>query len=277
MKKKYFAFTLDLESDHSGLLEEKQSKSLESLDEIESFLRMLTEEKVRLSVFVVGRLLEKYHELIELFKRYGAEFHGHSYSHDPSAADSKEEVWKCRQAFEAYFKIPPLGYRAPQGKITDQGIANLEEAGFQFDASVFPSYYPHPRYMFFPRKPHFYKKTSILEIPNSSLTPFQLTFSISYIKLFGFHLYRTLMELWMIPDVVVFGSHLHDFLIHQQYIRKLPFFWRVIYSRNSDKGIEYTRRMIHLFRRKGYQFVYMSQIHSMFRSQTHDPSENGCE
>lgn len=273
MKKKYFAFTLDLESDHGGLLDKKEYNSLESPENIEALLRLLAEERVKISVFVVGRLLEKYPDVIELFRKYGAEFHAHSYSHDPNAADSREEIEKVRRAFETYFKAPPLGYRAPLGKITDQGIANLEEAGFQFDASVFPSYRPNPfKYLLFPRKPHRYKNSSIMEIPNSSLTPFHLTFSISYIKLLGYGMYRNLMRLWPLPRVLVFGSHLHDFLPHDPAIERLPFFWRRVYRRNQVKGWEYTRRMIRLCRSKGYDFAYMSEIYSDFRSIIHDPS-----
>ena len=274
MKKKYFAFTLDLESDHGGLLD-KEHGSLESPERIEPLLEMLAEERVKLSVFVVGEVLQKFPRVIELFRRYGAEFHGHSYSHNPHAADSMEEIFKCKEVYERYFQAPPLGYRAPLGKISDQGIAHLEKAGFQFDASVFPSFFPNPfKYLFFPRKPHLYRNTSVVEIPNSSLTPLQLTFSISYIKLLGFRLYRTLMAFWKIPDVLVFGCHLHDFLPHPQAIRRLPLFWRLIYSRNRMKGMEYTRRLIRLFREKGYTFVYMSQINTMFRSAADEAKRN---
>lgn len=274
MKNKHLAVTLDLESDHSGLLRDEYH-SFGLPDRIEELLTMLDEEGVKLSVFVVGEVLEKFPAVIELFRSHGTEFHGHSYSHDPGQADSAEEVRKCRRAFEEYFNHPPIGYRAPLGKISDQGIENLQKEGFKFDASIFPSYHPNPlKYLFSRKSPHMYGKSSVLEIPNSSLTPFLITFSISYIKLLGFNLYRILMNLGKIPDVLVFGCHLHDYFTTPEMVARLPRFWRFVYSRNRSRGMEYTRRMVRIFKKRGYAFVHMSEVYAAYKKCAKDEGEH---
>lgn len=265
-KTRSFVMTLDLETDFcGGLCEEYQI--LQSPEKIKSLLEFLQSRDVRLSVFVVGELLEKFPQIIELFMEYGCEFHCHSYSHDAQATDSEEEIEKCKQAYEKFFHAPPLGYRAPDGRISTQGIQNLEKFGFKFDSSIFPSYYPNPcKYLFRNKDIHLYKGSNILEIPNTPISPFRLMLSISYIKFLGFKNFHRILKLSQLPQVVIFGSHLHDFFSEEDAVRRMSWLWRFVYGRNRDQGVEYLDQTLGFFREKGYSFRFISEIYREYHT-----------
>lgn len=264
MRKKQFAFTLDLEAAVSGVLE-REYTLFESPETIRQLLDLLKEENVKATIFVVGEIFERYPEIVRLFQEYDCEFHCHSYSHNPECPDSEEEIHKVKELFVDYFKREPLGYRAPQGKISDGGIEALTKHDFKFDSSVVPSYYPNPfKYLFKNRAIHWHKGFDLVEIPLTSISPFRLTLSISYIKLLGYGVYKTLWKLFRLPRVIVFCSHLHDFFLSNDEMAKLPPFWKMIYSRNHGRGLELLRRVIKDFKAKGYEFVPMSRIYGDF-------------
>lgn len=267
MKKneKSFVVILDLESDHGGLLTEEYT-IVQQQDKIRRLLDLCKKEGVKLTVFVVGQLLEKYPHIVRLFQDYDCEFHCHSYSHDAVKTDSEEEIRQCKEAYIAFFNRQPSGYRAPLGKISDRGIEDLEKCGFKFDASIFPSYFPNPlKYLFATQRPHRYKDSGIMEIPSTSLSPFRLTLSLSYMKLLGYRAFKCVMAVSKIPRLILYGTHLHDFFTDPALVKRLPPFWRFIYGRNHDKGMDYFLRTIQAFKKKGYTFRYISEIYEVYK------------
>jgi len=231
---------------------------LNDIDKIEEVLSTLHSLGVKITAFTVGEIIEQYPDTIKLFEKYGCEFEPHSYSHDFDNPDSESELIKSKSAYVNYFKRNPLGYRAPRGKISSSGINNLEKQGFSYDSSVFPSFFPNPfKYLLSNRKAHYYGDSNILEIPITSVSPFRMTLSISYIKLLGLNFFK----FFNLPDVVCFGSHLHDFIFNGESLDRLPLIWRLIYSRNKYRGIELCMRFLEHVKRKGYKFCYMSEIY----------------
>jgi len=266
VKERTFAMTLDLEKDFSGALE-NEDRLLRSHALTAELLELLQAEQVKLSVFVVGELLEKYSDVIELFQRYDCEFHCHSFSHKSPHSNSEEDVSRSRNSFLAHFNTPPLGYRAPDGRINSEGIQNLEKYGFKFDSSFFPSYYPNPaKYLFKTRKPHRLKGTRLLELPNTSFSPLRIMLSISYVKMLGMASFKRLLRVSSLPEVIVFGSHLHDFFADEEMLQQLPRVWKWIYSRNADRGLEYLTDTLRYFRDQGYRFEYMSEMCARYRT-----------
>ena len=263
---KSFVMTLDLEADFSGALHEEYAL-LQSPQRIRSLLDFFEERGVDLSVFAVGRLLTEFPEAIGLFERAGTEFHCHSHTHDPAATDSEPEILACRAAHLERFGKPPLGYRAPDGRITREGIRRLEKQGFKFDASIFPSYYPNPfKYLFRRAKVHVYPGTGLVEIPNTPVSPLRLMLSLSYVKLLGWPLFRAVLERSRLPETVIFGSHLHDFYSDREAIERMPWFWKRLYGRNHDKGLDWMDEVVKFFEKRGYRFRFISEIYRDFES-----------
>lgn len=254
---KLFAFTLDLEADYDGVV--SQYEIFKEPHKIDELLSVLTSLGVKITVFTVGKILELHPDIIDIFEKYNCEFEPHSYSHDFNFPDSEPEIIKVKKVYIDYFKKNPKGYRAPRGKISPAGITYLEKHGFLYDSSIFPSYFPNPlKYLFANRNVHYHNGSEIMEIPFTSLSPLRFTLSISYIKLLGVDLYTKLS----LPDVVCFGSHLHDFIINDKSFNKLPLIWKLIYSRNKYSGIELCTRYMKHVKQKGYKFCYMSEIHA---------------
>ena len=262
---KLFAFTLDLEPEYGGVID--QHNLLRDPQAIIQFLDLLSALDVKITVFAVGRLIESFPEIIQIFERYDCEFEAHSYSHDLENADSEPEIGQAKLAYFDYFGKNPRGYRAPQGRISKSGIRHLEKHGYRYDSSIFPSYFPNPfRYLFKKRHPHYPEGSHILEIPITSISPWRLTLSVSYLKLFGFPFYKRLSERFGLPEVICFESHLHDFIVDDDSYTKLPFFWKLIYRRNKFKGTEFTMEFLKYARSKGYRFGYMSEIYDRYKN-----------
>jgi hypothetical protein len=254
-----FALTLDLEPDHAGLLPEYFGLC-ENRETIKEFLDFLKQQKVPLTVFVTGKCIEKRPAALPLFEDYGCEFHSHGYAHRARRPDHPEDIAKGKEVFERYFGYPPQGYRAPEGKITEQGIEKLKELGFTFDSSIFPSFWPNPfKYLRLPYSPHHIDGTKILELPFSIINPLKLTFSLSYVKLLGFGFYRFFFNHFRQPDVIVFDSHLHDLFPSRKHNR-LPLFWRMVYNRNKTRGFLLLKKTLALIKNKGYSFVSMKTL-----------------
>lgn len=257
---KLFAFTLDLESDYAGNINEYEIfYDIAAIDQLLSSLHSLN---VKITIFVVGKILELYPDVIKTFEKYNCEFEAHSYSHDFNNPDSEIEIEKAKAAYFNYFGKYPKGYRAPRGLISDSGIKFLEKHGFVYDSSIFPSYFPNPfKYFFSNKKVHYYNNSNIVEIPFTSVSPFRLTLSISYIKLLGVNFFTKLS----LPDVICFDSHLHDFIIKEKSFNKLPLVQRVLYSRNKNRGIDQCIKFLEHVKQKGYEFCYMSAIYDLHK------------
>lgn len=259
MNEKLFALTLDLEPDYGGVIPESFSL-LDETDKIECFLKFLRKEHIPLTVFVTGRVLEEKPETVKIFEKYGCEFHSHGYSHNLKQPDSYEEIKNGRNAFINYFDRSPNGFRAPEGRISDKGIRHLKEMNFKFDSSIFPSYYPNPfRYLFATTSPSYINDSKILEIPFAILKPLRITFSLSFIKLFGMKFYRFLFNNFSQPDIMVFDSHLHDLFLGKSF-NKLPLIWKSLLNRNKENGIKLLKETLSMLK-NDYLFVKTETIY----------------
>jgi len=261
---KLFAFTLDLEAEHGGLVD--QYEIFKDPGKIEEFLSVMQSAGAKITVFTVGEIFRIYPVVIKLFEKYNCEFEAHSYSHDLNKPDSEDEIAKVKAAYYEYFGRYPTGYRAPQGRISHAGIKAMEKQGFVYDSSIFPSYYPNPfKYFFRNRQIHYCADSSIMEIPITSITPFRLTLSISYIKLFGLDFIIKLCRTFAMPDYICFNSHLHDFIFKKESYEKLSLFWKLIFARNKYRGIDYCVKFLEFIRQEGYRFCYMSEVYDTFK------------
>ncbi len=268
---KYVVFTLDLESDYSGHVSESYDAwNKRYIDELILFLH---QENIPLTIFVVGKTLSEHPLIIKRLEKYTSDFHLHSYSHNLDAPDSREEIEKGIHAFRYYFKRKPKGYRAPEGRISESGWKILAENGIAFDSSIFPSFWPRPRYLKYSREPFFVAGTSLLEIPFATVSPFRFIVSLSWMKLLGWKFYFVCISLFGLPDIVIFNIHLHDLWLLPSY-STLPLHWRMVYGRNHTKSFAYMSKFLKFLRTHGYTGVTASHVaKTLVENQIHNGSK----
>ncbi len=264
---KTLAFTLDLEPDHAGLV--GGYRIFENTKEIEQIIGRLDSLGVKITLFVVGEIFEKYPHIIKIFEKFNCEFEAHSYTHNVNHPDLEDEISKSRKAYFNYFGKYPIGYRVPQGRVTHKTLGQLKKYDFLYDSSVFPSYYPNPfRYLFCKRDIHHTGDTNMVEIPFTSITPLRLTLSLSYLKLLGIRFFLVSSRLFGLPENICFNTHLHDFVVNEECFRRLPRFWKFVYGRNKFQGLDFCTEFLKYIKVQGYSFKYMSELYESFVGKT---------
>jgi peptidoglycan/xylan/chitin deacetylase (PgdA/CDA1 family) len=149
------ALTIDVEQDAPPFLNTWQGveKGLPLM------LEVLAKYDVTATFFITGLAAERFPGLIaEISQRHEISCHG--YEHERFDRLSVKEQWKrIQKATEILQKITgtkPLGFRAPNFKLTVQTFAILEQIGYIYDASKV-SYKRTPRQ----------NGSSLIEIPNT--------------------------------------------------------------------------------------------------------------
>lgn len=112
-------------------------------------LDLLDEQQVKGTFFILGWVAERHPGLIRRIAEGGHEIACHGYGHDLlytlTEAEFRADIDRCKKLLEDVTGAPVLGYRAPSFSITDWAIPILQEMGFQYDSSVFPTV-AHDRY-----------------------------------------------------------------------------------------------------------------------------------
>lgn len=131
---------------------------------------------IKSTFFVLGWVAKKYPSLVPEIANRGHEVASHGTHHElvyeMSGKDFRKDIRYSKKILEDQSGNKVLGYRAPNFSITDQAIDILQEEGFQYDSSVFPTVF-HDRYGILSkyeiRENGFYEiKKSFFEFPLSS-------------------------------------------------------------------------------------------------------------
>lgn len=262
-KARWLCLTLDLENDWYF-----DDPSLDHLvlDYLENFLGLLKGLQVPLSVFVVGKTLEKFPAKIRTIqKTIDCEFHLHSYQHDITKSyDFETEVRRGMNAYRNYFGRDPIGYRAPQGNIKSHEFRILEELGFFLDSSVFPSYRPGKyNNLTAPTEPYTPAGvSSLLEIPFGTFRGLRIPTSHSYFKLFGQPL-SSYLSIAPLPEVLVYNVHLHDLYRTASHDRlSQPKQW--IMKRNLENAETILQANISTLLSRGYKPVRITDVYEIY-------------
>lgn len=259
-EEKFICLTLDLERDYGYF------DTYKSFENIDLFLKLIKKYDLKITVFLVGNLIEQKKEFIEKFKSVSVEFALHSYRHDIENKDPRfkqEEIIKAKTVYFNYFKKNPLGYRAPQGAITSSELKELVRQGFKYDCSIFPYWRPGVyNNLKFPTKP-FLLSVGLLEIPLSALPIIRLPISLSYIQFFGWNFYKLFLKLFGWPSLMVFDLHLHN-LKKIRSLRGAPWYARLFYLRNQNNGFRVLEEFIKLIKSKGYRSIFVSELASRY-------------
>ena len=264
LSKRIACVTLDIESD---LLDKSgRIRMFDSTDLMRQYSRIVQKHNIKVTGFLVTSLIEKYSTEIKLLSQtIPIEFGVHSHSHERRMQYFADEVSSSVAAYEDFFGVKPIGYRAPNGLIDSKGIVSLIENQFNYDASIFPSIrldeYGYSN-LHLPNQPFrfVHSGNEIIELPAACLDTLRLVFSMSYIKFLGLDIYKTLMRFFPLPDVVILDSHPYDYYINQ-IAGNIHGWKKYAHLRNCDQAFEVFESVITLLREKGYEFMLMSELY----------------
>lgn len=133
-------------------------------------LQLLFEQNVNASFFIVGELAEKCPEIMKKIREAGHEIAFHGYYHEPLWALNADvfyhEVAKFNSIVRSATREKCLGFRAPSYSLDNRtlwALDTLEEAGYVYDASVFPVKTPLYGYSSTPMTPYHPSSKNIVE------------------------------------------------------------------------------------------------------------------
>jgi hypothetical protein len=252
------AFSIDIEPDYGGIFGSSYV-AIEDGEDLDSFRDVIDAEEIPVTLFITGDLLENHEADADRISRMGTELQVHSHSHPRPPHDVVGEAARAYRAFEGFYGRPPSGYRSPFGYIRDECMDGLSDLGYRYDSSLFPTFRPG-RFSNLDRSLHPERHPSGLwEIPLGCFALTRMVFSIGYLKFFGPNLFRFMLRLCGIPDILVIDSHMHDFIPTPLY-SQLPPVARARYGRHMRDGSELLVRFVSLLRASGFEFVTLSAI-----------------
>ncbi|MEF8856366.1 MAG: hypothetical protein V5A16_02975, partial [Haloplanus sp.] len=155
------------------------------------------------------------------------------------------------------------GYRFPDGNIRRRDYGTLADAGYTFDASVFPSWRPgrfdnsHESTL-----PAYLPELDLVEVPFTVFDRrMRVPTGLSYCRLLG----RPYTDLLVAhpPPVVMFNVHMHDLVTPASYADLSPFY-RAVYARNPD-GFARLERVLTALDERGYSFSVVDHVHDALR------------
>lgn len=262
---KYLCLTLDLEQDYGR----EQINSYSSQQNIEPLLKLLKKYQMKLTVFVTGKILDEKPEIIEKFKNFLVEFELHSYSHfnKSSSLSMKEkikEISKAKQAYVSYFNKTPIGYRAPQGIISNKEMEALAKEGFKYSSSLSPSWRPGLfNNIKKPVSPYF-TKSKILEIPFSVIPKIRFPIALSYQQFWGWLCYKLAFSIFGWPNTIIYYFHLYN-LKKTRNTKGLPIYLKLAYLRNQNKGLKILKKFIKFAKKHNYQSMFISELYNLYK------------
>ncbi|MBI3737690.1 MAG: polysaccharide deacetylase family protein [Chloroflexi bacterium] len=263
MTRKIACITLDVEADFHD--PKNRIRLFEDASLLDRYVGIIQDNGVKLTAFLVTSLLDKYGaDYKKLSERIPIEFAIHSHAHDMNNPCSRADIEKSFRAFRGFFGFDPIGYRAPVGQITREGMNTLLDLGFRYDSSIYPSVRPgRPGYnnLHLPVAP--FKVTreadSIIEVPFAALSGIRLVFSLSYVKLFGWKTYELLMKIFPLPDQIAVLSHPHDHYFHllEHDVHRWE---KPLLQRNAPAAFDLLETMIKFLHTAGYEFEFLSGL-----------------
>jgi polysaccharide deacetylase family protein (PEP-CTERM system associated) len=177
-----------------------------SPDNIPIVLRLLREYHATATFFIVGEILERFPELLDMIEGEGHEVAFHGWSHLPLWKLNKESF---RKEIVNFKQICPncKGYRAPSFSLNDNtkwAWQILEEMGFTYDSSIFPAWTPLYGMPDAPTRPY---KPSSNDLRSESFNGKVWEFPLTVYSLFGFRIpsaggFYLRCAPWLIPKAI---------------------------------------------------------------------------
>lgn len=229
-------------------------------EKLEKILNLFQKFEASATLFVTGRLLERYSQLIKKWANF-YEIASHSYTHrfwnTLSLEEKERELENFIDLYQKIFGKKPRGFRAPSHLIDEEGLKLLIEKGFFYDSSVV-SHYP-----FFKKYRGYQGKAPLLPYwPSSQNIRQALTDSLSQSE-------RRILEIPLrgqILGIPLVGA----------WITKLPFwFYKILFfiysppfltlSWHSWDSLKNLDKILFLLKKKNYQFLNGEEIYQNYQ------------
>jgi polysaccharide deacetylase family protein (PEP-CTERM system associated) len=148
------------------------------VDNTARLLDLFDEVQVSATFFVLGWVADRHPDVVRDIARRGHEVASHGFEHrliyQQTAAAFRDDVRRARSLLQDITGQPVDGYRAPSFSVTEESLWALDvliDAGYRYDASIFPI--RHDRYGIpsSPRYPYVIRRSTgtITEVPASTV------------------------------------------------------------------------------------------------------------
>jgi polysaccharide deacetylase family protein (PEP-CTERM system associated) len=142
MMRKYF-LTLDLEEwyhlEYVKKYKDKIGSSQKFVPKVFPFLKKMSDEKVYLTLFVLGDVAKENADLIKQISEMGHEIAchgaGHELVYNLTNEEFREKTNKTKKLLESIIGEPVKGYRAPCFSMENEKLKILWDLGFTYDSS----------------------------------------------------------------------------------------------------------------------------------------------
>jgi polysaccharide deacetylase family protein (PEP-CTERM system associated) len=187
-------------------------------------LDLLGRLQIRATMFVLGKVAERFPALVRDIDAAGHEIASHGYGHIEIFRQSREafgaDVRRSKDLLEQLICKPVRGYRAPDFSIVRTSLWALEELaqhGFHYDSSIFPVAHPRygiPDWPLTPTRVRLPGGVSCIEVPIASYRAFGRNWPVGgggYHRLLPGTASRWLAERVMRSRPFVFYCHPYEF------------------------------------------------------------------
>ena len=142
---------------------------------MDRMLELMAGNDVKATCFVLGWVAERKPDLLRRLTAAGHEVASHGYRHDLvhelTPAEFLSDVRRSKDVLEEITGERVRGYRAPSFSLTDWAIPLLEEVGFEYDSSFFPTTVTRDRY----GKPEGLRGSDVSTLANGGLMEMPLS------------------------------------------------------------------------------------------------------
>jgi polysaccharide deacetylase family protein (PEP-CTERM system associated) len=126
------------------------SRQLRVEKSMDRMLHLMADAGVRSTCFVLGSIAERAPQLVRRIAEAGHEIASHGYDHEliheSDHTTFRADVMRSKELLEDISGQHVRGYRAPSFSVTDWALPILQDVGYQYDSSHFPTTIGHSRY-----------------------------------------------------------------------------------------------------------------------------------
>lgn len=167
-----------LDSDKVPKFEEWDKLPLCAERNVERLLCLFEETHTRATFFCLGWMAEQMPQVVRHCQAAGHEIGSHGYAHVMACPENRAafraDIVRAKEILEDLTGQEVMGYRSPGFSVKNDNpwfFETVREAGYRYDASVFPAYHGHGGYAGIEPSPHVIATASgpLVEVPISTV------------------------------------------------------------------------------------------------------------